>query len=101
METNKKKDYGNQVITHSKDMRTERFSWNFLLILYVIGVLIMIYILFAPIIGEISLWTYFKLSSDNVLFYLVGDKIILQAKIFICCVVFKAISLSIWLGENI
>lgn len=106
METNKKQDYGNQVITHSKNKGTRRFSWNFLLIFYVIGVFAMLYILFFPIVEEINLWTYFYILWDfslkeAIVECFIAEKFHLYLKIFLGCICFKAISLSIWLGHNI
>lgn len=92
--------YENHVAVNGKLRGDRKYSGNIFLCLYVLGVLIMMYVLFAPVIGEISLSTYL-VESDTVLSYLVGERMDLQTNIFFYCVVFKAISLSIWLGKNI
>lgn len=88
----------------NKNEITKKYSWNFLLLLYFNGVIAMIFVLFAPIFGDISLWTIFTASFDDpaelVMYF--NDGIFKYYMIlFLFCVLYKAISLSIWLGKNI
>lgn len=90
----------------NKNEMTKKYSWNFLLFLYLIGVIAMIYLFFAPIDGVISLYDFFTPSLDyqskiELIMCVVGGKFRLQFVLFLCSVCFKAISLSIWLGKNI
>lgn len=89
----------------NKNEMTKKYSWDFLLPLYLIGVIAMIYLFFAPIGGVVSLYDFFigsldyQLKIDLMMNLVDGFK--LQLVLFLCCVCFKAISLSIWLGKNI
>lgn len=88
----------------NKNEMTKKYSWNFLLLFYLIGVVAMIFVLFAPIFFDISLWTIFTTSfndpEDLVMYF--SDGIFKYYMIlFLFCVLFKSISLSIWLGKNI
>lgn len=101
METIKKEMLKTQVTTNGRTKVLDKYSWNIFLLFYLIGVIAMIYTLFAPI-GDINLWIYFNNSFLRSLNAIVADaQILLYVKVFLGCMVFKAVSLSIWFGKNI